>query len=357
LCDGDVEQLYPDARTDQIRHLAGRNPGSDLDQPDLVVTRDELREGDAVPQAEHADGLERDLLRAGEHLVVERRREEMNPADTEASTARAETVREGHEHRLSAADDQDAVQLGSFDVLLNHGAPARREPERLGETALDVVLGADQEDSSLTTGVSRLEDGGQRQSLEHGGDVHARPEDGKARLRDAGLGKQPAHRRFVGHRARNVHADARQAEHVRDDRRRHHGTIARHREDTVDAMLRRRRHDLLEVREIDIDGNVRDVEADRAGVAVHRDDAVTDCLGVPDRGDLRDARAQEEKRRHALRRYPRHGAPAGTVQGVFRPNSGRTALDNRALRCLRQFVSWDQHGPAGPAGLESGAQA
>jgi hypothetical protein len=76
--------------TGEVGHLPSRHPCRHLDDSHVsVLARDQLREGDAVAQAERADGVQRHPLRLRQHVPLERRRVDVDPADAEADPGRA----------------------------------------------------------------------------------------------------------------------------------------------------------------------------------------------------------------------------------------------------------------------------
>jgi len=89
------------------------------------------------------------------------------------------------------------------------------------------------------------------------------------RLGNARCLETSTHHRLVGHCARDFGADARQPEGVRDLRCRKNGAVAGDREHSFDAELSHRRDDVVDVREVDVDAHIRDLEADGVVIPVH----------------------------------------------------------------------------------------
>ena len=284
--DRDVVQLDAGREADEVGHLPRGDPRRGLDDVDIPGSDDQLHEGDAVDQPEGAHGVTRDVVRTLEHLRLQRGRIQMDPSDPEAGPRGPQAIRKRDQVRLAVADDEQRVQLGPIDELLEDRARRRRERKRLVDVPLEVVERANQVQPALPSGVGRLQHGGRRDRVEGGVELAVRREHHCARLRHACVTESRAHRRLVGHRTRDVDADAGQRERFRDRSCRDHRAVARDRQHAVDAVHRGRGDDLRDVREVDVDGDVGDLEADRVWVAVDGDDPVPDPLRVADGGHL-----------------------------------------------------------------------
>ena len=187
--------------------------------------------------------------------------------------------------------------------------PGARASERLVEVPLDILDRLDHEEAALATRVGRLQHCGGRHALEARIEVAAGGHEHVLRLRDPRAGEARAHRPFVGHRARDLDADARQAEGLRDGRSRKDGAVARNREHAVGAVLRARERDLLEVAEIHVHRHVGERKGDCLRITVDRDHAVSGRARMFDRSQLRHTRAEEQQSCHGrIERTPRVGA-------------------------------------------------
>ena len=97
---------------DEIGHLAAGDASGDLDDAHrAVVGDDQLRERDPVPEAERVHRVDGDALRVGQHVRVDRRGVDVDPADAEADPGRAQPVGEGERERFAVPRDHDPVQL------------------------------------------------------------------------------------------------------------------------------------------------------------------------------------------------------------------------------------------------------
>src|SRR5579871_1475019 len=120
------------------------------------------------------------------------------------------------------------------------------------------------------------------------------------RLRNPSESEQTAHRRLMGHRMSYLDIDARQTEPFGDERRRHDSTIAADRQDAIDALPTGDSRDQVDIAEIDRLRDVTRSESNSARVAITGNDLVADLLRVPNRGELRDARPEEQQSGHTL---------------------------------------------------------
>ena len=160
LPERDLDEIDADGVPHEVGHLAAGDPRGDLDDCDAAVRRgDELRERDRVAEAERAHRLDRDLLGEAQLLGRDRRRVDVDPADAEADSGRAQAVGERDQRGLAAARDDDAVQLDAVDELLEERLVGRRLLDRVGEVALELLARLDAEDGALAARVDRLQDG------------------------------------------------------------------------------------------------------------------------------------------------------------------------------------------------------
>ena len=128
----DLDEIHADCVAHEIGHLAAGNPSSDLDDGDAAVGRgDELRERDGVGEAERAHRLDGDLPGEAQLLGRDRRRVDVDPADAEADSGRAEAVAQRDQRGLADPRDHDAVQLDAVDELLEERLVGRRLGDRL----------------------------------------------------------------------------------------------------------------------------------------------------------------------------------------------------------------------------------
>ena len=140
--------------------------------------------------------------------------------------------------------------------------------------------------------------------------VAHRARGGELRLRHALLGEAPPHRDLVRHRVRDVGADARQAERLRDRGDDRHGAVGGDRQRAVDAVPPRDLDHAVHVLEVDDLADVGGLEAERGAVPVDGDDAEPELLRAPDRAALVAARADEED---GLSAHPRRCYCAGAI--------------------------------------------
>ena len=101
---------------------------------------------------------------------------------------------------------------------------------------------------------------------------------------------------------RDLRADARQAERLRDGGDDRHGPVGRDRQRAVDAVPAGDLDDPVHVLEVDDLADVGGLEPGRGAVPVDRDHAEPELLGAPDRAALVPARADEE---NGLSAHPR----------------------------------------------------
>ena len=185
-----------------------------------VRVRDQLGEGDPVPEPEHLDGPRRHPLRERELIAVGGRRVDVDPADAEADAGRPQPVGERHDLGGAAAGDHDAVHLDALDEALDDALLLRRLGERGVEVAVEIVLALEPEDATLPARVGRLQNGRQPDRLQRAPALRERSHGGERRLRHAVVRKRAAHHDLVAHPLRHARADRGQAEalgHRRDD--------------------------------------------------------------------------------------------------------------------------------------------
>jgi hypothetical protein len=117
-----------------------------------------------------------------------------------------------------------------------------------------------------------------------------------AGLRDARFGETSAHRDLVGHQVGGFASDARQAKPLRDGRNDGHGAVCRDGEDSVHGVPATGFGHRVDILEIDDLACVSLLEAERLGVAIDGDYAVTELTCPQDGAALVPAGAYEEDR-------------------------------------------------------------
>ena len=308
LPEGDLDEIYAGAEADEVGHLPGRDAGRHLDHDDVaVIAGEQLRERDPVLQSERAYRGECDRLGGGEGGGAKLGRIEMNPADSETSSRRPETIGEGDEARLAATDDDDPVQLRPFDVLLDDRAFTRRVRKRVGETFDEVVTIVDDAYAALAAGVDRLENRGEPDAFEPPECLIGVCNYGELGLRDSMLSQAEAHGGLVGHAARGLDADPGQAEPLGNRGGDRDGAVARDRDDGVDGVAPADLDDPFQVVEVGRFRDVGHVETDRRRIAVDGDDAPSGFAGLAHCSELGDA-PPEEHGRHAGDPWDRQSA-------------------------------------------------
>ena len=211
LPESDVDEVDSDRVTDEVGHLPARDPRGDLDDPDLaVVGDDQLRERDAVLEAERAHCLNGGPLGCLEPVGEERRRIPVDPADAEAHARRPEPVGQREHLGLAVAGDHDPVELEAVEKPLENRLPRRRLRERDVERAFQIARRLEPEHAALTTRICRLQDAGDADRLERGPPTREIAHGRKRRLGNTFLGEAAAHRDLVGHAPRHRHTDRRQ---------------------------------------------------------------------------------------------------------------------------------------------------
>jgi hypothetical protein len=285
----------------EVGHLPARDPRRHLDDPRVPLGRDHLGEGDAVAQPERVHGVDGDALGLAERVRVERRGVDVGPADAEADPRRPQPIGERQQLDVTAARDHQAVELEPFLEALDDRLLGRRLGQRPVEVPLEVVQRVEPEDAALATRVGRLQHGREPDSARGAARLVQRPHRREARLRDAGVGEEPAHGDLVGHHLRGLGADPGQPEGVGDLRHDRDGPVGRDREHTVDAVLASNVGHAGDVREIDHLEDVGLAAAERLRVAIHRDDPEAALAGLGDRSALVSAGADEQDAFHDAR--------------------------------------------------------
>ena len=268
-----------------------------------VRVRDQLREGDPVPEPEHLDGPRRHPLRERELVAVGRRRVDVDPADAEADARRPQPVGERHDLGGAAAGDHDAVHLDALDEPLDDALLLRRLGERGVEVAVEVVLALEPEDTTLPARVGRLQHGGQPDRLQRAPALRERSHGGERRLRHAVVRERAAHHDLVAHPLRHARADRGQAEtlgHRRDDG---NGAVGGDGQRAVDRVPPGDLGHRVDVGEVDRLRDVGDLKPERVGVAVDGDDANALVARLHDRAPLVAPGADEEDGLHTGRCY------------------------------------------------------
>jgi hypothetical protein len=115
------------------------------------------------------------------------------------------------------------------------------------------------------------------------------------RLGDAGQLESSAHDALVGHRTRDLVSDSRQAEPGGNLCCRNDCAVAGDREHSHDAVSCTDLDDAVDVAEVDLLGRVDEGESGGLRIRVDRDHPEPGLARVPDGGNLRDARAEEEQ--------------------------------------------------------------
>ena len=115
----------------EIGHLAARNAGRAFDEVSVVVlTDDQLREGDAVTKPESVHCRNGGLLGLCQRVREEPRRIDMNPADSETDPRRAQAIRQRQLRHVAATSDREPVQLDPLVVALDDRLLSRRFGQR-----------------------------------------------------------------------------------------------------------------------------------------------------------------------------------------------------------------------------------
>ena len=206
----DVIEIDARSEADQVCHLPCRYASGDLDDAYRAVgAGEQLRKGNAVAKAERAHRGERDRSCLVEPLGRLHRRVDVGPADAEARPLRAEPIGQREERRLSATDDEQAVELVPREELFENRTATPRMRERLGQAALEVSGRVDQKDSSLPTGIGGLEHCGKTDAGDGIRCAVALTNGRETRLAEARVSQTCAHRELVRHRARDARADGR----------------------------------------------------------------------------------------------------------------------------------------------------
>ena len=293
--------------------------------------------GKAIPsrEPEHLDGARGDALRELELVAVGRRRVDVDPADAEADPGWPQPVRERHDLGRAAARDHDPVHLDAVDEALEDALLLRRLGERRVEVAVEVVRALDPEDAALAARVGRLEHRRQPDRPQRPPALAERANGGERRLRHAFLGEGAPHHDLVAHPLGDGGADRRQAEplrHRRDDR---DGAVGRDRQRAVDGVPARDLRHRVDVGEVDRLCDVGDLEPERVGVAVDRDDADALLARLQDRAALVAPGADEEDGLHTaamLLDDPREVTAATAAgRGTRRASSARSRSRRRWL--------------------------
>jgi hypothetical protein len=288
----------------EVGHLAARDARSDLDDDRAAaLERDQLGEGDPVPQPQRVHGVHGDALGLGEGVAPERRRVDVDPADAEADPGRAETVGKRQQGHVAAARDGQPVQLEPVVEGLDDRLLGRRLGEGRVQVPLEVVGGVEPEDAALPSGVGRLEHGRETDRLERGAALVERPDGRELGLRHAGLPQPPAHRDLVRQDVRRLHADSGEPERLGDGGHDGHRAVGGNGQNPlgpVPAADVGHRGDVREVHDL---GHVGFAQPGRLGIPVDGDDAVSELARALDRAPLVAPRADEEDRAHAARCY------------------------------------------------------
>ncbi len=297
----DLDDVHPDRMPHEVSHLPAGDASRHLDDHDAPVgRRDELRERDPVAEAERADGVHGDLAGAGELLVRDRRREDVDPADAEPDAGRAQSVGERQEQRLTAPHDDDAVQLDPVHELLEDRDARRRLVGRLREVALELLLALDAEHGALAAGVGGLEHCGKRDDGECQGTLSSdwiaanggcgTPASANTRrISSLCVIRCAVSRPIPGSSSASATA-------ATTGTARSAATVSTPSTSCAAADLDHAR----DVGEVDELADVRRQEPERFRVAVDRDDLVPELLHALDRTALVTAAADEEDGRHRV---------------------------------------------------------
>ena len=189
----------------------------------------------ASREAERAHRLDGDLPGEAQLLGRDRRRVDVDPADAEADSGRAEAVAQRDQRGLADARDHDAVQLDAVDELLEERLVGRRLGDRLVEVALELIARLDAKDGALAARVDGLQDRREGDLLERGVDIRRRAEARVRRLRKSGCTERVTHRALVRQEVGRLRPDAGKAELLGDCGHDGHGAIGGDREHAVDA--------------------------------------------------------------------------------------------------------------------------
>ena len=193
--------------------------------------------GKAIPSRRPSacTAVDGDALRLGEHVRVDRRGVDVDPADAEADPGRPQPVGEGERERLAVPRDHDPVQLEPVVEALDDRLLGGGLGERHVQVGVELVLRLDVEDAALPARVGRLQHRRHADGVERGAGAQQVACAREGRLRHAGVGERPAHRDLVRHQVGGVGADPRQPERFGDGCDNGHGAVGRDGQDPVDA--------------------------------------------------------------------------------------------------------------------------
>ena len=291
---------------------------------------DQLREGDAVAQAERPTAPRPRAPRAPA-ARAEAGGVDVDPADAEADAGRAQPVGERHELRLAAASDHDPVQLEALDEALEDRLARARLGERGGQVALELAPRLDPEEAALAARVGRLQHRRQRRRPASAASTSlAEASAGERRLRDAGVGEDAGASRACSScaRATSVPIEGRPSRSVTaatTGTARSADTVS----GAVDVMAAGDLGDRVDVGEVDGLADVGDLQPEGVGVAVDADHAQAALARLQDRAALVAPGADEEDGLHC----PAMLAPFSAGRPVAAAGTRRAASARSRSRC------------------------
>ena len=244
-------------------------------------------------QSEGLDGVDGDSLRLGEHVRVDRRGIDVDPADAEADAGWAEPVGQSEREGLATAGDDDSVQLEAVVEALDDRLLGRRFGERGMHVRVELVLRLDVEDAALAAGVGRLQHRRHTDHVESGPSAQHVAGAGEAGLRHARVGERAPHRDLVRHQMSGLDPDPGQAQCLRDCGDDRHGSVGRDGQHTVDGVASRDLRDRREIGEVDRLAFVCGGKTRRVRIPVDGHDAEAELLRAQDGAALVAPRANE----------------------------------------------------------------
>ena len=187
-------------------------------------------------QSECLDGMDGDSLGLGEHVRVDRRGIDVDPADAEADPGRAQPVGQRERKGLAAASDHDPVQLEAVVEAFDDRLLRRRLGERGMHVGVELVLRLDVEDPALAAGVGRLQHRRHPDHVEGGARAQHVACAREAGLRHARVGERAPHRDLVRHQMGGLGPDPGESQRLGDGGDDRHSPVGRDGQHSVDAV-------------------------------------------------------------------------------------------------------------------------
>ena len=197
----DLDEVDTDGVPDEIRHLAARDAGGDLDDGDAAVRRgDQLREGDPVAQSQGSDGALGGSLGELELIGVDRGRVEMDPADAEADPRAVaggrRASRVGRRRRARSTMPFISVPSTKPSRIASRAGDSTSATWRFDSRSPGESIRKTPRCPPESTGFRTA---GSADRLDRGTSLREAPHRGERRLRDALLGERAAHGELVRH--------------------------------------------------------------------------------------------------------------------------------------------------------------